>query len=165
MKVDHPLVMQRLVLFHSKRNSSFSLVEVVLAIGVAAFVLIAIVGMLPVGLKSINESVDESRAINILSSIIADRFSTPFSKVSQIYGLPALTNTLIQPATNFFGITDDDQFSDTDLSKARYRVDYIISPPVTGRRDPYQAWFKVSWPAKNTNSIEKMEVVVAFPQP
>jgi type II secretory pathway pseudopilin PulG len=54
------------------KAAAFSLVEVTLAIGVAAFVLVAIFGMLPVGLKVQQTSVHETVANKILSEIIGD---------------------------------------------------------------------------------------------
>src|SRR5438309_8887041 len=53
-------------------RSGFSLIEVVLALGVAAFALIAILGMLPVGVKTQQGSVNQTKANAIISQIIDD---------------------------------------------------------------------------------------------
>jgi type II secretory pathway pseudopilin PulG len=143
---------------------AFSLVEVVLALGVAVFGILAIVALLPVGIRSTSDSLEESQAINVLSEVIADRQATPFSAPSTLYNLPALTNTLVGPVSSFFGITDSDQLS-TQLNEARYRVSYTITPPATGRLDSYQAYFKVSWPAASANPSGFVEGVANFPQP
>src|SRR5205085_3752562 len=50
----------------------FSLVEVVLAIGVVAFCLFAILGMFPVALKTQQTSVRQTTANEILAQILAD---------------------------------------------------------------------------------------------
>jgi type II secretory pathway component PulJ len=50
----------------------FSLVEVVLAVGVVAFCLFAILGMFPVALKTQQTSVDQTTANEILAQILAD---------------------------------------------------------------------------------------------
>jgi type II secretory pathway pseudopilin PulG len=53
-------------------TSAFSLVEVTLALGVAAFCLIAVLGLLPTGLKTQQTSVHETIANKILSEMIGD---------------------------------------------------------------------------------------------
>ena len=55
------------------RNArGFSLVEVVLAIGVVAFCLFAVLGMFPVALKTQRTSVEQTTANEILAQILAD---------------------------------------------------------------------------------------------
>jgi uncharacterized protein (TIGR02598 family) len=51
------------------RRHGFSLVEVVLALGVVGFALLAILGVAPVGLKSANESIDATRTSIIAADI------------------------------------------------------------------------------------------------
>src|SRR5438874_5357769 len=53
-------------------TASFSLVEIVLALGVAAFCLVAVLGMLPVGLKTQQASVQQTMANAIMSQIVDD---------------------------------------------------------------------------------------------
>jgi type II secretory pathway pseudopilin PulG len=59
-----------------KRNSrtaaAFSLVEITLAMGVAAFCLIAVMGMLPAGLKIQQASIQQTTANQVLSEAAAD---------------------------------------------------------------------------------------------
>ena len=55
-----------------KPASAFSLVEVVLALGVAAFALTAILGMLPMGLKTQQTSIQQTIANSITSEVIGD---------------------------------------------------------------------------------------------
>ena len=51
------------------RVAAFSLVEITLALGVAAFALIAVLGMLPVGLKTQQASIQQTTANSIISQI------------------------------------------------------------------------------------------------
>ncbi len=53
-------------------KSGFSLVEITLALGVAAFCLVAILGMLPVGLKTQQAGAQQTTANAIISQIVAD---------------------------------------------------------------------------------------------
>ena len=53
------------------QRAGFSLVEVTLALGVVTFCLIALVGLLPVGLDTVKVSNDEAAAINCMEQIAA----------------------------------------------------------------------------------------------
>jgi len=53
-------------------TSAFSLVEVTLALGVAAFCLIAVLGLLPTSLKTQQASIQQTTANQIISTIFSD---------------------------------------------------------------------------------------------
>lgn len=55
-----------------QRKSGFSLVEVVLAVGVIAFAFVAILGLLPAGLTQFRQAMDTSIASQIAQRIIMD---------------------------------------------------------------------------------------------
>jgi type II secretory pathway pseudopilin PulG len=142
---------------------SFSLIEVVIALGIATFAILIIVALLPAGIRSTKDSLDETHAVNILSQIISDRRSTPYANSSYRYSIPALTTATA--VTNYFGILEDDQYTNA-LSQAAYRVDYVLTPPLSGQLGPYQLYLKVSWPAASlaTNG-GAVETVATMPQP
>jgi len=52
-------------------SASFSLVEVVLAIGVISFAIVAILGLMPVGLSTSHSAQDETRTPQIAQSILS----------------------------------------------------------------------------------------------
>jgi uncharacterized protein (TIGR02598 family) len=54
------------------RTAAFSLVEIVIALGVAAFALVAVMGMLPAGLKVQQSSVQQTTANEIMAAILND---------------------------------------------------------------------------------------------
>jgi uncharacterized protein (TIGR02598 family) len=66
-----------------KRGSTkgFSLVEIVLALGVISFALVAIIGLLPIGLASGRASIQETRANLLAQQIFATLRSQPFTAV------------------------------------------------------------------------------------
>ncbi|MEP6810801.1 MAG: hypothetical protein ABI992_11200 [Chthoniobacterales bacterium] len=64
-----------------KRAAAFSLVEVVLALGVIGFALLAIIGLFPIGLQSGRASIQETRANHIAQEIFATMRSQPFNAV------------------------------------------------------------------------------------
>jgi len=146
-----------------KRGGGFSLVEVVLALGVVSFALLALVALIPMGIKTSRQSLEEGRALNLLGGIVSDRGATPPGTVSAAYGLPALTNTQAAPLTGYFYVGDDYRTNAQQL--ARYRIDYRITPPTAGRPGPFFGWFKAGWPAAATAPESSVEIVATFPQP
>ena len=54
---------------HNTSNAGFSLIEVVIALGIFSFCIVAIVGLLPVGMNSVRSVSNENNAIHIASSI------------------------------------------------------------------------------------------------
>ena len=143
--------------------------------GIIAFALIIMVGLLPVGLKSNSDSMDESQAVNLMQALIADRESTAYSTNSAIYNLPALTNiTAIQ--TNLLYIMDDSVSTNAQPTTARYRVSYTIYPATTMYTSatnyisatvpqPVFINFRVSWPAAQTNRPSSVETTATFMEP
>jgi len=146
----------------SPPDRGFSLVEVVLALGIAAFALVAIVGMLPVGLRLASESDEESRAVNILTQVAADRRAISTQAASEIYHFPALTGTAV--LTNSFAVGEDGSYLDQDFAKARYRVSYSMIPPRSGSGDPWLLWLRAAWPAQSTNASGAIESLNTIPR-
>lgn len=70
------------------RRSAFSLVEIVLALGIISFALVGIMGLFPVAMKSAQDSQRETRAAQIAMQIFNDLRGTPG------------TNSLIATGTN-----------------------------------------------------------------
>ncbi len=60
-------------------RAGFSLVEVALAIGVASFCLLAICGLLPVGVDSTRDSHHHTAAATLATMIVSDLRSTPLA--------------------------------------------------------------------------------------
>src|SRR4029077_1448246 len=61
----------------TRSNCAFSLVEVTLALGVAAFCLIAVFGLVPVGVQTNRNATSQTTATNILSSVVSDIRASP----------------------------------------------------------------------------------------
>ena len=148
----------------SPRAFGFSLIEVVLALGIAAFALVSVVGLLPLGIGMAGESVDESGAVNLISAVVSDRLATSSTTASLIYSLPAMTSSTAT-ISGTFGAGENGEFTGNDWTKARYRVVYSLTPPASGRPDPEIAWFRVTWPAMTPKNASSFETVVTFPQP
>jgi uncharacterized protein (TIGR02598 family) len=134
--------------------SGFSLVEVTLALGVAAFCLVAVLAMLPVGTKTQRVSVQQTSANGIVSQILtflrAD-VRLPPGQANKIQGewqkLSGHWRQRYAPDTLFF--TNDGQ-----LSKANSAIpaDAAFRAIITYRLPPTEttslADITVSWPAQ-----------------
>lgn len=66
------------------RSSGFSLVEVVLAVGVISFAFVAILGLLPAGLHQFRQAMDTSVASQISQRIIQDAQQTDFDILTEV---------------------------------------------------------------------------------
>lgn len=112
---------------------AFSLVEVVLALGVIAFAIVAILGVLPVALQTGHTSQDETRAAQIAQSVFSTMSSqaqSKFTGVSLPLPSPAPTinlSTSITSATApaaFLYADNDGQISDS-ATGATYSISII----------------------------------------
>jgi len=61
-------------------TSAFSLVEVTLAIGIAAFCLIAVMGVIPVGVQTNRNATSQTAATNIMTAVVTDLRATSKTK-------------------------------------------------------------------------------------
>ena len=141
----------------ARRNSAaFSLVEVALALGVAGFCLIAVFGLVPLGVNTGRLASDQMAASSILTHVLTDLRATPTttppggSATSQEYqfGIPA--NGGSSTTTLYFGSTDRQlYFSKTMTSASRYRLTAnVVAPTTTGDRTATQVTLLVTWPAQ-----------------
>lgn len=62
---------------HRGEQTAFSLVEVTIALGVVSFCLVAILGLLPIGLSNNKFTIQQTAATSILSSVISDLHAIP----------------------------------------------------------------------------------------
>ena len=140
----------------NRLEASFSLVEVTLAIGVAAFCLLAVFGLLPVAQTSHQAASEQTIANHLASEIISDLRATrkttpPTSQTSPQFGLTvgspgesALTQTLFfREGAEVIGPpgTDPTAVSPTP----RYRITVFLTPG-SGRRAT-TGRILVTWPA------------------
>jgi len=145
-------------------DAAFSLVEVVLALGICAFVLVAMIGLFQVGLTSARESEARLQAANMASLLIAQRsssltntnFAIPAAALSQTYGT-AFTSSNVY-------VGEDGRIT-TAISNALYRITcFAGTNTATG---PYasQIYLSLSWPpqASRANSQGSYETLTYLP--
>ncbi len=137
------------------RISGFSLVEVTLALGIGAFCLIAVFGLMPVGVQTNRNATSQTAATNIIASVVADMRATQGATSAQ-YGIQFGT-----PRTLYFDGAG--QFTTVLGANSRYRVG-ITFPWTSG--NAYGANLKVTWPAPvdpaTTTPSGQVEMFAAF---
>jgi uncharacterized protein (TIGR02598 family) len=133
--------------------SAFSLVEVTLAIGIAAFCLIAVFGLMPVGVQTNRNATSQTAATNIITSVIADMRATTSSTSAQ-YGI-----TFGTAKTLYFDGAG--QFTTSLGANSRYRVSITFPSSPSGLS---YANVNITWPAAATpaNASGSVEMFAAF---
>src|SRR5262245_55615564 len=96
--------------------AAFSLVEVTLALGIAGFCLIALFGLMPIGVQTNRNATSQTRATNIIAAVVADLRATPtFNTTSTQFGITFGTS-----ATRYFD--DTGQFTSLLGTNSRYQL-------------------------------------------
>ncbi len=130
------------------RYLGFSLVEVTLALGVAAISLLVIFSLLPIGLQTNQRSIEQTASADILSALTADLRATlrGVGSSSQfainIPPNPVTTSTSLSPL--FFNAAGQLVAS---ADGARYRVTITFLSNGGGTKTATFADLKVTWPA------------------
>jgi uncharacterized protein (TIGR02598 family) len=121
----------------------FSLVEVTLALGLAAFCLIALFGLLPLGVQTNQSSISQTAAASVLSSVVADLRATPRTSLrSPQYDITFGT------AKSLYFDSEGRAVTPTDANAIpRYRVTITFPPSPPGAFAPTFVTLKVTWPA------------------
>jgi len=148
-----------------RKAAAFSLVEIVIALGVAAFCLIAVLGMLPVSVKTQQTSVNQTKANSIISQVVndlrADVRLPPGQQSKSVegtagMGLHGQWAARATPATLFF--TNDGKQTPPHTSYTgtpaapqgavfRVTVTYLFPPTATTSI----AQVTISWPAAQSD--------------
>jgi len=134
--------------------AAFSLVEVTLALGVAAFCLIAVFGLLPVGVQTNRNATSQSTATNIIASVAADLRATPNGVTPSAQFLINFPANAASPAdpppcsgTQTLYFNREGQGTTAMGADSRYRLIITFVRNPTGATAPTYAKLKVSWPA------------------
>jgi Tfp pilus assembly protein PilV len=158
-------------------TSAFSLVEVTLALGIAAFCLIAVIGIIPVGVQTNRNAASQTAATNIMAAVIADLRATPTTTNTSTQFLIGLATNGAQ--TRYFDGQGQCSCDIAGLQKLnplavncssswspalqpRYRLDITWNSAPTGLR---YADVTVRWPAAAAtaaNASGSTEVFAAF---
>ena len=135
-------------------TSAFSLIELTVTIGIAAFCLIAVLGLMPVGMRTNRNATSQTAATNIMAAVISDLRATPKANNNS----SQFAITFGTPATLYFD--GSGQFTTTPGANSRYQLN-VTWYGTTGLR---YADLKVTWPAAATtaNASGSTEMFTAF---
>lgn len=157
--------------------AAFSLVEVTLAVGIAAFCLMAVFGLMPAGVQTNRNATSQTAAINILSGVVSDMrtsaIGTPGAAQSSLYKIVIpVRGSIGVPQTRYF---DGEGRCSTDLAGSIRPDGSAWAPPIvtryllsvsfpSGAAGITYADLKVTWPAAAApgNASGSAETLAAF---
>ena len=137
----------------TRRPNAFSLVEVTLALGIAAVSLLAIFALLPVGVKTNQIAIEQTASTDVLSAVAADLRATPVTTprggaaTSPRFGIAIPPNPVGANATTTLYFTSEGLFSTTLAPGSRYRVSVTFFPNGAEARTATFAHLNATWPA------------------
>jgi hypothetical protein len=145
-----------------RRQLAFSLVEVVLALGVIAVGVIAILGVFPIALQTGHSAQDETRAPQIAQTIFGSLVSQASSQFNNVRFLlsdgvtlfpgppPSPSINLTQPPSSYTLYADNAGQLINSATNASYLITIYTNNSVPGFTDPASAnavTVRVAWPA------------------
>jgi uncharacterized protein (TIGR02598 family) len=141
--------------------AAFSLVEITLTLGVAAFCLLAVFGLVPIGVQTNRNATSQTAAANIMAAVVADLRATPKTNTTSMqFGITFGTNTTLY----FDG---SGQFATSAVPDSRYQLNVtwnVANPTAACSAGLPCAYLKVTWPAAAipANSSGTAETFAAF---
>jgi uncharacterized protein (TIGR02598 family) len=164
----------------TRLTSGFSLIEVTLAIGIAAFCLIAVMGIIPVGVQTNRNATSQTAATNIMTSVVTDLRATSKTK----FGSPQFGITIpsdhtsgaasnCQPCASCWNVQTQTRYFDgtgemVASAAALYRVTLTLvqNPTATTRTGALFYDVRATWPAQAdpcaTTPSGSVEMFTAF---
>ena len=145
---------------------AFSLVEVTIALAVASFCLLILVGLLPAGINMNHNSFAQTVGINLSTSIAADLeatatncATTPTNCISPIYSIPIVAPQASSSITTTLYMQDNGSFGST-AHNGPYRVTVTTKGPGAANvHAATTARIFVTWPAPVNPSTGRPDAV------
>ncbi len=132
----------------ARTHNGFSLVEVVLALGIAVFCLASVFALLPIGQSSNKDTLRETAAASLAASISTDLRATPVGGGNSPYFGLAIPAAGATGTTNSFYVNDDGVTNASPSgTSATYLATVVLTPPVSASRAATTAMILVTWPA------------------
>jgi uncharacterized protein (TIGR02598 family) len=151
------------------KRPAFSLVEVTLALGIAAFCLIAVFGLMPIGVQTNRNATSQTAGTNVIAAVLADirttAKATASATPSPLYNIsvPARGSSNASPQTRYFDGTGQSTITLGANSRYQLNVTFPPNPDPSAFKATY-ADLKVTWPAAATpaNASGSTEIFAAF---
>lgn len=129
------------------RSLGFSLVEVTLALGVAAFSLLAIFGLLATGTQVNHTAIEQTASGDILTAVAADLRATPKATATSLqFGITIPSNPVGAGTSTTLYFDSTGQSSTSLNGSSRYRLVLTFLPNGSGRGATLVS-FRMTWPA------------------
>lgn len=155
--------------------AAFSLVEVVLALGLTTFCMTTLLAMIPVGLQSSNGSNSRMSALNLCTALEAELRSARTDAAAASKLLKDLDITIPKSGGNpvevtFYDVAGESGtgFDTRRSASSRYRFQVKLTPPqAVNDPGPAMAHLKVSWPAGAAaqHALGNAEMVIVLDRP
>jgi len=152
---------------HARSAAGFSLIELTLALGVAAFCLITVFGLIPVALMTQQASVRQTTATAIISQIVADLGAAvrlPPGQQSKQFSLKGRWAANATPDQLYF--MTDGTFIVGSTNQSTVPTNAVFGATVTYLKPPTEttslADITVTWPAQAavpTGSVETFAAI------
>ncbi len=148
----------------TRSEEAFSLVEVVIAVFVVSFCLVAVLGLLPIGMKSNNDSSSQTAAAGLAMAIASDLRAAPVTNIpvtSSNYGLTIPVAGGGASTRTFYLSEDGTTTASATALNSRYQATVTITPPASGLKSATAARILLSWPpgASPTNATSFESVI------
>lgn len=170
-------------LLDKSRPRAFSLVETVLAIGIIVFGILAVIGLLPLGLRLDRTSLNETLGVSIGELVVADmRQTDPGGNASPIFGLrnspyrevdgrAVLRSTVdainVTAIETIFVTQSGEVVKGPEEALFRIRVQHVAGPGINGvpadSLRPLESTISVTWPPEldpEVSSVTRPESVL-----
>jgi uncharacterized protein (TIGR02598 family) len=141
------------------RCGGFSLAEQVLALGVCSFSLLAIVGTIPVGLQTVQQSNNQDEMVNLATKVARDINSTSTGTspcASPCFGLtvppPGGASTIRAPQSVYLDASGAPTSGSQDPNSI-YRLSVGFAPPAAGLNMATTARIMITFPARADTSV------------
>ncbi len=147
------------------RRNSFSLVEVLLALGIASFALVALIGLFALGLKTNKESADQIDAANVASLLISTVRAMPTNPPAQ-FALPSLNRATV---TKTVQVAVDGTTANVSAANHSLNLYYIVGTNSTTGPKLANVYLMLWWPlaapmpTNNPSACYEVTAQVALP--
>lgn len=138
----------------SRAPAAFSLVEVVIALGIFTFCITVLLGLIPVGLKSARSVSEEANAVHIASSVfglwqvIPTNFTSRALTISNVFTNIGTVGTA-SSSTNYF---DDSGVQVSGLNTASLAMFYRATSLGAAVPGGWDVELRFQWPARSASN-------------
>ena len=129
-------------------ETAFSLVEMVLAIGVVAFCFLTLFGLISVGMNNNRQVREQITGLNLCRQIELDLKATgPTNFISPLYGITIPASGAVSSTTVYDSYNANTVSFGAKTASSQYRFTInLAGPPVTSPNNPVNAQIQATWP-------------------